>query len=259
MFAPHGHFPPDDFQIYLPIAISRSTDATLVHKTLFTHRTKTSPTPKFTSSPGIKMASTESPDLKIENTNAQTADNVTLSPSQQTLVGSVLDLFAGRPSLAKLQLWTDNATFEDPLAIARGRAQYQAQWYGLQTAFSEIERLSHKVTSAGNPIEMEMETRYVIKDVGKEQTISSLITIFTEGDKISRLQDKWNGKLPEGSIKDVSCSCLSVRWCANGNLSFTRLSDVRMGRRCPMSSMCPRTKRKTSNGATSAPQQRRSA
>jgi hypothetical protein len=47
-------------------------------------------------------------------------------------------LFAGKPTLKKLQLWTDDARFADPLTKAEGRRQYEAQWYGLKAAFSEI-------------------------------------------------------------------------------------------------------------------------
>lgn len=67
-------------------------------------------------------------DLNIENTNIKTAAGVELSSQQRTLVGSVLDLFAGRPSLEKLQLWSDEAVFEDPITIARGRKQFEPQW-----------------------------------------------------------------------------------------------------------------------------------
>lgn len=40
----------------------------------------------------------------------------------------MLDLFAGRPSLEKMQLWADEGVFTDPLTIAKGRKQYEAQW-----------------------------------------------------------------------------------------------------------------------------------
>ena len=149
------------------------------------------------------MASTS--DLTIENKNINTAPGVDLSPHQKTLIGSVLDLFAGRPSLAKLQLWTDDGEFQDPIAIAKGRKEFEAQWYGLQTAFSEIERLHHQVTSGGNPIEMDLKTRYVVKGIGKEQVIESVVRIFTEGERISKVEDRWNGKLPESAVADVSC------------------------------------------------------
>jgi hypothetical protein len=112
-------------------------------------------------------------DLGIENMNVSSANGVSLSEQQRLLVGSVLDLFAGRPSLKKLQLWADDAKFQDPLTHAEGRKQYEAQWYGLQTAFSEIERLHHSVTSAGNPITMDLKTRYKVKGIGKEAVIES--------------------------------------------------------------------------------------
>ncbi|TKA22955.1 hypothetical protein B0A50_07697 [Salinomyces thailandicus] len=147
--------------------------------------------------------STDRGELKIESQNVKTAPGVELSSHQKTIVGSVLDLFAGRPSLAKLGLWKDEATFADPITIAEGRAKYEAQWYGLQSAFSEIERLSHEVKDAGNPIRMDMETRYVVKGLGKEQIIKSEIEIWMEGDKISKVADKWDGKLPDSGIANA--------------------------------------------------------
>ncbi|KAK5119737.1 hypothetical protein LTR85_007313 [Meristemomyces frigidus] len=139
-------------------------------------------------------------ELKVESTNIKTAPGVELSEQQKTIVGSVLDLFAGRPSLAKLALWKDDGLFTDPLTIAQGRKQYEAQWYGLQTAFSEIERLGHEVKDNGNPIRMSLSTRYVVKGIGKEQKIDSEIEITMDGDKIAKVADKWNGTLPEGTI-----------------------------------------------------------
>ncbi|CAG8951896.1 hypothetical protein HYFRA_00005700 [Hymenoscyphus fraxineus] len=150
--------------------------------------------------PKIDVKASEAGDLGIENMQFNTASGVELSRGQQVIVGSVLDLFAGRPSLKKLQLWTDDATFADPITKAVGRKQYEPQWYGLQTAFSKIERLSQNVTSAGNPITMDLKTRYTIKGIGKEQTIESVVNIYTDaaGEKIVKVEDKWNGELPEG-------------------------------------------------------------
>ncbi|KAK3172983.1 hypothetical protein OEA41_006311 [Lepraria neglecta] len=150
------------------------------------------------------MASASS-DLNIENTNIKTASGVTLDEDQKILVGSVLDLFAGRPSLKKLQLWADDGTFEDPITKAVGRKQYEPQWYGLQAAFSEIERLHHEVTSSGNPISMDLRTRYVVKGISKEQTIDSKINIFYDKatGKITKVEDKWGGKLPDSSIQNA--------------------------------------------------------
>ncbi|KAF1977589.1 hypothetical protein BU23DRAFT_452670 [Bimuria novae-zelandiae CBS 107.79] len=139
--------------------------------------------------------------LNIETKELQTAPGVSLNENQSTVLRSVLDLFAGRPSLPKLALWREDATFADPLTIATGRDRFAAQWYGLQQAFSEIERLHHEVKDAGNPMLMDLKTRYVIKGIGKEQVVSSLVAVhLDEQGKISKVEDKWNGKLPEGSI-----------------------------------------------------------
>jgi hypothetical protein len=133
-------------------------------------------------------------------TTPNAAPGVELSSQQKLLVGSVLDLFKGYPTLKKLSLWTDDATFADPLTQAQGRKQYQAQWYGLATAFSTIEQQSQTVTSAGNPITLDLKTRYVVKGLGTEKVINSKINIHTDsaGEKIVKVEDRWDGEIPEG-------------------------------------------------------------
>ncbi|KAI9740891.1 MAG: hypothetical protein M1818_004496 [Claussenomyces sp. TS43310] len=161
-----------------------------------------------------QSAGMSSGDLGIENTNISTAVGVNLSAHQKILVGSVLDLFAGRPSLKKLQLWADDASFHDPITKAEGRKQYEPQWYGLQTAFSEIERLHHSVTSAGNPIKMDLKTRYKVKGIGVEKVIESVVNIHTTPDgKIRLVEDRWNNELPDGAFAKASWSqVVSPRW-----------------------------------------------
>jgi hypothetical protein len=91
--------------------------------------------------------------------------------------------------------------------------------YGLQQAFSEIDRISYQVTGSGNPITMDLKTRYVVKGIGKEQTINSKINIFTtaDGSKIEKVEDKWDGQLPDSAFKDVSSifQLLSPFWWIN--------------------------------------------
>ncbi|KAF2092717.1 hypothetical protein NA57DRAFT_69639 [Rhizodiscina lignyota] len=139
--------------------------------------------------------------------NANSAPGVSFNSNQQTLVSSILDLFAGHPSKEKFALWTDDALFTDPLTIAQGRKQYEAQWYGLAQAFSTIETQSHEVTSAGNPIVMNLRNKYTVKGIGKETTIQSVVNIYTVGEgeaqRIEKVEDKWDGKLPEGGIANA--------------------------------------------------------
>jgi hypothetical protein len=61
-------------------------------------------------------------------TDVKTAPNVQLSPQQNTLMQSVLEIYAGNATKERLALWTDDAEFQDPLCIAHGRKQFEAQW-----------------------------------------------------------------------------------------------------------------------------------
>ncbi|KAI1007876.1 hypothetical protein K3495_g345 [Podosphaera aphanis] len=143
-------------------------------------------------------------DLSIETTDIKTVEGIELSPRQKILVGGVLDLFKGKPTPTKLQLWAEDATFNDPLTKAQGRKQYEAQWYGLKAAFSEIETLHSQVTST-NPITLDLKSRYKIKFIGKEQIISSVVKVYTDVDdtKITGVEDRWNGNIPEGAFATV--------------------------------------------------------
>lgn len=45
--------------------------------------------------------------------------------------------------------------------------------------------------------------------LGTEHIIASKVKIFTEGEKIKKVEDRWNDELPEGAFKNVSV--LSLR------------------------------------------------
>ena len=58
---------------------------------------------------------------------------------------------------------------------------------------------------------MDMKTRYKVKGLGTEKVIESVIKIFTdEGneEKISGVEDRWNGNIPEGAIATVRLTSL---------------------------------------------------
>ncbi|KAI2463899.1 hypothetical protein F4781DRAFT_425984 [Annulohypoxylon bovei var. microspora] len=149
-----------------------------------------------------KTASFES--VGIRNARVNEAPGVKLSPHQKLLVGSVLDLFEGNPTLKHLSLWSQDATFADPITVASGYNKFAAQWYGLPALFSPIQIQSHSVTSAGNPVEVKLSNRYTLKGIGAGQTINSVVRINVGQDgKIEKVEDRWNDKLPEGMISDA--------------------------------------------------------
>ncbi|KAK3372661.1 hypothetical protein B0H63DRAFT_485437 [Podospora didyma] len=182
----------------------RAADLTLIRPLVSSSSNNTSQSSAF---PQRSKMSTSVPpfaSVGVRNTIINEASGVQLSDRQKLLVGSVLDLFEGRPTLKHLSLWHRDATFTDPLTIAKGFDRYAAQWYGLPAVFDPIKLVSHQVVSAGNPIEVDLRNIYTVKLLKKEQEITSRVRIYVGDDgKIERVEDRWNDKLPEGAISEV--------------------------------------------------------
>ncbi|KAM0424983.1 hypothetical protein ACHAPT_009784 [Fusarium lateritium] len=137
--------------------------------------------------------------IGITNTEIHKAAGIQLTPHQEVLVGSVLDLFEGRPSLRHLSLWHPTATFHDPISHAAGYDKFAAQWYGLVALFSPITIQSHQVISSGNPISFRLSNKYVLKGLGTSRVMDSVVDIHVGPDgRIEKVEDKWNDKLPQG-------------------------------------------------------------
>lgn len=197
--------PPTIFETFP--RVSRAATQTIINSTQQSSR-------QFQSAPRKMSNNLSFQAYKITNTSFPSAPGVNLSDAQRVLTGSILDLFAGQPSLRKLSLWKDDATFTDPITIAEGRKQFAPQWYGLPAAFSKIERLGGQVISDGNPIELELKTKYTVKGLGSEHTIDSKVKIFTEGQgdniRIKRVEDRWDDSLKEGTFRDAMKNLNSV-------------------------------------------------
>lgn len=193
-----------------------------------------------TASKCTTMSSTDQPSsptfksIGITNTDIHKAAGVQLTPHQEVLVGSVLDvklshqthpfldssltpppppqLFEGRPSLRHLSLWHPTATFQDPITNAVGFDKFAAQWYGLVALFSPISIQSHEVTSSGDPISLRLSNEYVLKGLGTEKVMDSVVNIHVGPDgRIERVEDKWNDKLPQGPFATASLTPLLLR------------------------------------------------
>jgi hypothetical protein len=52
---------------------------------------------------------------------------------------------------------------------------------------------------------MDLKTTYKVKGLGIEKTIESVIKIATDstGEKITSVEDRWNGNIPEGPVATV--------------------------------------------------------
>jgi hypothetical protein len=87
------------------------------------------------------------------------------------------------------------------------------------------QQLHQSVTSAGNPITIDLKTRYKVKGIGSEHIIESVVKIHTNdnGERITGVEDRWNGNIPEGAFAKVGLAqILNPFWCLRsvGIVSF---------------------------------------
>jgi len=70
---------------------------------------------------------------------------------------------------------------------------------------SKAERLSHQVTSAGNPIQFDQSMAYIVNRIGLKVTIHSKINIFIDpaSGKIEKVEDRWKTTFPDAAISNV--------------------------------------------------------
>ena len=55
--------------------------------------------------------------------------------------------------------------------------------------------------------------RYVVKGIKNEQIVSSVVNIYTNSaGKIEKVEDKWDGNLPDSSITNASAAQLASLW-----------------------------------------------
>lgn len=186
-----------------PSAIQRPfLSSTLHHRKMATEAPPAAapaPAPGIGAITGSSFAS-----FNVKTTDIKTEPGIQLSDHQKLLVGSVLDLFGGNPTLKHFSLWAPNATFSDNITVAQGEAKYKAQFYGLPALFNPIRIQAHSVTSSGNPIELRLKNEYTVKGIKKAQTVDSVVDIHVGDDgKITKLEDKWNGHLPEGAVSET--------------------------------------------------------
>ncbi|KAH7010997.1 hypothetical protein EDB80DRAFT_749559 [Ilyonectria destructans] len=124
--------------------------------------------------------------LNINNVNINKPPGVTLSPHEKLL------LYEGNPTLKHLSLWSPRATFSDPMGIMVGYGEYAAGWYGIPALCHDIQIQSHAVTSAGNPIKLNLSNKYIVKGINKKLTIDSAVRIYISKDsKIEKVEDRW--------------------------------------------------------------------
>ncbi|KAL7275992.1 hypothetical protein RUND412_001023 [Rhizina undulata] len=133
---------------------------------------------------------------QIETVEINVLQGLTLQGHQREVIGSVLDLFQGRPTRGKMAYWRGDAVFNGGFVKAFGRDEVLAAWQMHSKVMKDITMVSHEVVKVEDTsYEMELVQKYTLKGVGG-RVISVRSRIYIELDRcggIREVKDLWDG------------------------------------------------------------------
>ncbi|VVA28240.1 PREDICTED: LOC110425786 isoform [Prunus dulcis] len=109
----------------------------------------------------------------------------------------ILNLYGSCATASDFQIYSPNASFEDPLMCARGLKQIKSAFYSLPKIFSESRIVEYDITenmiSPGNH-EILIDNKQHYKFMGKDVDVISLIKLHLLEGKVVRHEDWWDKK-----------------------------------------------------------------
>ncbi|CAO1629489.1 unnamed protein product [Parajaminaea phylloscopi] len=129
------------------------------------------------------------------------ADSDNLSELAEQRISDAQTLFGGRPSLEIFgRSWAPDATFEDPICIARGWQQYSAQWWAMRLFSTSTTTAWRVVQDDPQEVRYVQKQKYGIDKLGFEkEMISTVVMKLDESGRIKHFEDRWDHKEMPGA------------------------------------------------------------
>ncbi|KAH9923257.1 uncharacterized protein B0H18DRAFT_909923, partial [Fomitopsis serialis] len=146
------------------------------------------------------MSGSTPPNHIIINASVAVAPGVAIDEHRRTLVGVVLDLFQGKPSLHKMSFFAEDAVYEDPVAKSVGRISIAAQFYGLPELVRASTTESARITASdARTTSFHVRQAFTPKLVPKTIAFDTVMTITVDAaGKIAHWQDRPSEGIPAG-------------------------------------------------------------
>ncbi|KAF8921490.1 hypothetical protein CPB85DRAFT_1271079 [Mucidula mucida] len=152
---------------------------------------------------GIKVdaESPKHPHTSMDRRRSSQEMAINLKADHHRVMADLQELYCCRPTPEIFERsWNKEAVFEDPLSVCKGFHEYAAQWYAMPKLFSNSVTLSSRVmssTNSPNRLVYAQTQEYTYRIGGQKKVIESIIVVdLDEEEKIVKLSDQWDGKLP---------------------------------------------------------------
>ncbi|OJK04256.1 hypothetical protein ASPACDRAFT_112707 [Aspergillus aculeatus ATCC 16872] len=122
-----------------------------------------------------------------------------LSPTRQAIQRHILNLYGGSASASDMQVYAEQAVYDDPLSYCDTRYKIAGQWYGIPKLFARSETLATEVVaSPDDELVWKQRQRYTVAGVHASKVVDSLVSLRLEAvggqEKVVYHKDMWNEK-----------------------------------------------------------------
>ncbi|PYI09201.1 hypothetical protein BO78DRAFT_308985 [Aspergillus sclerotiicarbonarius CBS 121057] len=122
-----------------------------------------------------------------------------ISPSRSAIQQHIISLYCGSASEDDMNVYSEQAVYDDPFSYCDTRYKVAGQWYGIPKLFAKSETLGTEVTSSTeHELVWKQRQRYTFRGIRVSKMEDSLVSLRLEGadpdEKVVYHKDMWNEK-----------------------------------------------------------------
>ncbi|KAL5387082.1 hypothetical protein DPSP01_003692 [Paraphaeosphaeria sporulosa] len=123
-------------------------------------------------------------------------DSIPLEPKRERIVQAICNLYSGSASETDMQVYAEEAIYDDPLSFCDTRYKIAGQWYGIPKIMSKSQTIKTQVVSSKeNEIIFKLQQEYMPKLAPTGKKVNSLVTLSLDAQgKVKYHKDMWNEK-----------------------------------------------------------------
>ncbi|KAK6004643.1 hypothetical protein QM012_008505 [Aureobasidium pullulans] len=122
--------------------------------------------------------------------------SIKLEPEREKIVKSICALYSGGASEELMQVYSDEAVYDDPWSYCDTRYKIAGQWYGIPKVMAKSQTLKTEVVdSQPDRIIFKLQQEYTPRVVHFSKPVNSLVTLTLDDQgKVKYHKDMWNEK-----------------------------------------------------------------
>ncbi|KAL8952516.1 MAG: hypothetical protein Q9222_001584 [Ikaeria aurantiellina] len=122
--------------------------------------------------------------------------SIKVSPEREKIVKSITSLYSGSASKEDMQVYAEEAVYDDPWSYCDTRYKIAGQWYGIPTAMASSKTLATEIVSnTDTQLAFKMTQEYTPRLAHFSKPVNSLVTLTLDDQgKVKYHKDMWNQK-----------------------------------------------------------------